>query len=197
MPSICDEITDDIVVNCDNQPVGGVKPTMYVMNLNDIEAVTYDATNPLIVTGITMKDGKKAFKYEVFKRGHKPRFTKVNGEYGDRYRHEVDTSIQVWDNKTKAQVMGLFGSAVVVIFENLQAQGDARFEIYGITTGLYVADGATRNLNENEGVLTYTLGSEDGALEPKIPHTFAKLTANVYSYVDTLTALEALTVEAV
>lgn len=172
MPSICGEITADIERDCDNQPTGGVKPTMRVINSEDVETVTYDATNPLIVTDIILKAGKKAFKYEVFKRGHKPRFTKVNGDYGDRYRHEVDSSIQVWNNATKAQVEGLNGASVIVIAENLQNSGDARFEIYGLDAGLFVADGAVRNLNENEGVYVYTLASDDLSLEPHIPRSF-------------------------
>lgn len=192
MATICGKISDDIERNCDALPVGGVKSVMRLINLEDIEAVTYDVTNPLIVTGIDLKTGTKAYKYEVFKRGHKPRFTKVNGDYGDRYRHEIDTSIQVWDNVTKAQVLGLNQAAVVAIVENLQNTGDARFEIYGLTSGLYVADGATRNLNENEGVYALTLASDDLSLEPKIPHTFAVLDGSVYDYTDTLAALVAL-----
>lgn len=192
MATICGLIDDDILRNCDALPVGGVKSVIHVMNLSDIESVTYDTTNPLIVTDIALKTGAKAYRYEVFKRGHKPSFTLVKGDYGDRYRHQIDTSIQVWDNATKAQVEGLFGGEVVVITENLQGTGDARFEIYGYSNGLSVADGATRNLGENEGVLTYTLQSEDGSLEAKIPYTFAKLTGGVYSYTATLAAVEAL-----
>lgn len=192
MATICGKISDDIERDCDTLPVGGVRSVMHLINLEDIESVTYDLANPLIVTGITLKPGTKAYRYEVFKRGHKPRFTKVNGDYGDRYRHEIDTSVQVWNNIVKAQIEGLNGAAVVAIVENLQNTGDARVEIYGLGSGMYVADGATRNLNENEGVYTLTLASDDLSLEAKIPHTFAVLVANVYDYSATIEAVTAL-----
>lgn len=192
MSSICGEIDDNILHNCDNLPVGGVKSKLRLINFDDIASVTYDVENPLIVTGITLKAGKFAYTYEVFRRGHKPRVTKVNGDNGDRYRHEIDSSIQVWTNASKRQVMGLNGGQFVAIAENLQNMGDARIEIYGLAAGLYVADGAVRNLVENDGVYTFTLASDDASLEPKIPHTFGVLTAGVYSYTDSIEALEAL-----
>lgn len=192
MPSICGEITADIERNCDVLPVGGVKSRMRLINSEDIDTITRDPANPLIVTGLTLKTGKKAFTYEVFKRGHKPRFTKVNGDFGDRYRHEVDSSIQVWDNATKAQVEGLNGASLVAIVENLQNTGDARFEIYGLESGLYVADGAVRNLNENDGVYVFTLASDDLSLEAHIPSSFWSTT-----YSATVAALEVLDAVAV
>lgn len=192
MPTICGEITADIERDCDILPVGGVKPIMRLINIEDIETVTYDATNPLIITAITLKTGKQAFKYEVFKRGHKPRFTKVNGDFKDSYRHEVDSSIQVWDNATKAQVEALNSASVVAVVENLQNTGDARIEVYGLEAGLYVADGAVRNLNENDGVYVYTLASDDLSLEPHIPRSFWATT-----YSATIAALAVLDAPAV
>ncbi len=192
MPSICGEITANIERNCDTLPVGGVKPIMRLINSDDIATIIYDVTNPLIITDITLKTGKKAFKYEVYKRGHKPRFTKVNGDFGFNYKHEIDSSIQVWDNATKAQVEGLNGASIVAIAENLQGSGDARIEVYGLEAGLFVADGAIRNLNENNGVYTFTLASDDLSLEPHIPRSFWDT-----DYTTTITALETLDVAAV
>lgn len=187
MAFICGEITADIERDCAVLPVGGVKSIMRIGNTEDIATITYDATNPLIVTSIVMKDGKQMFKWEVFKRGHKPRFEKVNGDFADRYRHIVDTSVQTWDNAVKAQVEGLNSASTFVIVDNLQNTGDARFEIYGLESGLYVADGAVRNLNENDGVYSLSLASDDLSLEPHIPRSFWATT-----YSATLTALETL-----
>jgi len=192
MAFICGEITADIERDCAILPVGGVKSTMRIGNTEDIATVTFDATNPLIVTDIVMKDGKQMFTWEVFKRGHKPRFEKVNGDFADRYRHIIDTSVQTWDNTTKAQVEGLNAASVFVIVENLQNTGDARFEIYGLDAGMFVADGAVRNLNENDGVYSLSLSSDDLSLEPHIPRSFWDTT-----YEGTLTALATLDIPAV
>lgn len=192
MPSICGEISENIERNCEIVPVGGVKPVMRLINIEDISAVVRDTDNPLIVTGITLKPGKKAFKYEVYKRGHKPRLTLVVGEFGPpQYRHEIDSSVQVWDNASKAQVEALNSASVVAILENMQKTGDARIEIYGLDSGLEVADGAVRNLAENNGVYSYTLTSADDSLEPHMPSSFWST-----SYATTVTALAALDVVA-
>lgn len=196
MPSICGGLTANIEANCDTKPVGGVLPVIRVINRVDIASVQYDADNPLIVTGITLKAGKKAFTWEVFKRGHKPRFTTVKGDFSDNYRHEIETSVQTWDNATKAQVEGIIGGSFVVIAENVQNTGDARVEIYGLDAGLEAADGAVRNLAENQGVFVITLGSDDANLEPRMPRSFAVETAGVYDYSATIEALEGLDVAA-
>jgi hypothetical protein len=192
MPTICGEISGNIERNCDILPVGGVKPVMRLINHSDIASISYDATNPLIVTGITLKQGKKAFKYEVYKRGHKPRGTYVASATGPRYRHEVDSSIQTWDNASKLQVEALNSATVVAILENVQTTGDARIEIYGLDSGLEVADGAVRNLAENDGVYSYTLASNDESLEPHMPRSLWSAT-----YAGTQTVLAGLDVAAV
>lgn len=191
MALVCGEITANIERDCNALPVGGVKSTLRLGNIEDIASIVFDVTNPLIVTDIVMKAGKKMFKYEVFKRGHKPRFEKVNGDISDRYRHVIDTSIQIWDNATKLQVEGLNGASTFAIVENLQNTGDARFEIYGLDAGLYVADGAVRNLSENDGIYTLSLSSDDQSLEPHIPRSFWSTT-----YSATVTALAELDVAA-
>ncbi len=171
MATVCNEITADVERDCDALPGGGVKPVMRLINIDDIEEVTYDVTNPVIVTNITLKTGKRAFKYEVYKNGHKPRFTRVNDDFGYAWNHEVDSSIQTWDNASKAQVIGLNGASVVAILENNQKNSDAGIEIYGLESGLGVADGAIRNLAENKGVFVFTLQSDPESLEPEIPRS--------------------------
>lgn len=195
--SVCDTISANIAKGCDNIPVAGVKSTMRLINIDDILSVTRDVVNPLIVTGITLKTGKKAFSYTVYKRGHKPRFTRVDNDFGYSWNHEVPTSIQIWDNVTKAQVKALNGASVVAILENLQTTGDARVEIYGLEAGLGVADGAVRDLAANGGIFTYTLTSDPESLEPNMPASFAKFDDGDYDYVATQAALAVLDAPAV
>jgi hypothetical protein len=198
MATICGQITAGFARDCDNKPIAGVKPRAIYLNIQDIASVTRDATNPLIVTGITLKSGKQGYAWEVYKRGHKPNFIQVDDDYGTMYRHQVPTSIQIWDNATKAQIEGLATGYGVMIMENLQQSGDARFEIYGLEAGLRSQDGATRDLAANGGVFTTTMANDEDVLESRPPASFAVSSGSpaAYSYSATLAAVEALLEEA-
>lgn len=193
MPIICGAISADILLDCNNKPIGGVDPTIYAIPIADWNAstVTYDSTNPLIVTAITPKTGKKFFKFQVFKRGHKPKFETVDGEFGVAYKHSIATNIPVYTDDVKAQIQGLTEGYSVFIVENVQKSGVA-FEIYGANGGLRMPD-LTRDLAANEGVITGTFTNDEDMNEPKPPLTF-KVTAGTYAA--TKAAVDALTVAA-
>lgn len=197
MPTICDKISADLLNNCDNRPVGGVGTILTVINQDDISSVTYDATNAQVIRSITLKSGKEAFKWEVYKNTHKPRATSVKRAYGDYWKHEIPTAIMTWDIATKKQAEALLGAKLVIIAENLQTTGDARVEVYGWDAGLSGAEGAVRDTAANDGVFNLTLANEEEYPEPHLPKTFAVDVSTVYSYSATIAAVEALWVAAV
>lgn len=192
MATICDLISANLTNNCDNKPVAGVTQKLTLINKVDILSVTYDASNAQVVTGITLKTGKKAFSWVVYKNTHKPRVTSVQGTYATYWNHEIPTAIMTWDIATKIQAEGLSEAKVIVIAENLQTSGDARFEIYGWDQGLSTAEGAVRDTAANDGVFALTLANEEGYLEPHLPKTFAVFVSTVYNYASTAAAILAL-----
>ncbi len=192
MALICGQISASLERDCENKPIGGVKSLLHIINQEDIESVTYDADNPLIVTAMTLKDGKRAWNWEVFKRNHKPKATQKDSDYATMYQHELVTYIPEWNNDVKYQAEQLANGYYVVIVENLANTTDAAFEIYGLKSGIRSQDGAIRDLGANEGLMTLTLSNDADMFEDHLPASFAVEVSNVYSYTATKAAVVAL-----
>ena len=193
MPTVCGAISEDILANCDNKPIGGVDTTIYGIPLADWNnaTLTFDAGNPLIINSIALLTGKKFFKFQVFKRGHKPKFEAVDTEFGVNYKHSIATNIPVYTDAVKAQIQALAEGYTVFIVENLQKSG-VPFEIYGAQSGLRMPD-LVRDLAANEGVITGIFTNDEDAAEPRPPYTFKTVTG---TYASTKAAVTALTVAA-
>lgn len=192
----CSILDGDILASCDNKPVGGAEPLIWVLTREDWNNAvkTYDTDNKLIVTNIALATGKRAYQWLVFKNAHKPRFTQKDNEFGVNYLHELVSAVQVWDNETKAQILGLADNKYVFIVENVQKTGDAVFEIYGAGQGLRSQDGAVRDLAANGGIYTLTMANDAEFLEPQPPLSFVKTSGSpaAFSYAATKAAVVAL-----
>jgi hypothetical protein len=189
MPTACGKLTDSFLIDCTKKPVGGVESTMYQIDKGDWNdaTLTFDATNPFIVTGITLKSGAQARQWQVFKKGHKPKFETQDGDYGATYKHSISTNIPIYTDAVKQQIPGLTEGYGVYIVENVQKSGVV-FEIYGASNGLRMPDLA-RDLAANEGVITGTLTNDEDMNEPNPPLTFKTTTG---TYAATKAALIAL-----
>lgn len=181
MPTACGAINADILVDCDNKPVGGAEATIYAINKDDWNSATktFDSTNPNIVTAITLPSGKKAYKLQVFKRGFKPKFEAQDTDYGVYYKHSIAAAIPLWTNSVKLQIPALAEGYTVFIVENVQKSGGVAFEIYGNDNGLRMPD-LTRDLGANEGVVTGTFTNDSDMNESKPPLSFLP-TAGTYT----------------
>jgi len=194
MATTCSDLDNDILADCNAKPTGGAEPLMWVLKKADYDAAvkTFDADNKLILNSIALATGKKAYQFLVFKRGHKPRFTNKDTDYGTYYLHEILTSIQIWDNATKLLIPALSDDYYTIIVENVQKSGDAVFEIYGAKNGIRVQDGAVRDLAANDGVYTCTFANDAAYPEPAPPLSFVVLDTGVFSYTATKAAITAL-----
>lgn len=194
MTLICGDIAQNFVLDCASKPVGGVKSRLHIMNSDDIASVTYDTDNPIIVRGITLKPGKRAWTWDVYKRNHKPKFEVQDAPYSTNFKHSLVSYIPEWNNDTKLQAEQLTCGFFVVVCENLQNTTDAAFEIYGLKSGIRASTFA-RDLATNEGVPTLTMTNDPDMFEDHMPASFAVLTTGgspVYSYALTAAALVAL-----
>jgi hypothetical protein len=174
MATVCGALSSDMVRDCDNKPIAGVETTIGLINIDDWNnaTITKDATNSNIITGITLPTGKKAYKLQVFKRTHKPKFEFQDGDNGVYYKHSIGTNIPLWTQAVKDQVQALAEGYVVAIVENVnKSTGSPIFEIYGAKNGLRMPDGV-RDLSTNDGLLTGTFTNDDGMNEPMPPATF-------------------------
>lgn len=192
MTLICGQLSQSFVRNCNSKPIGGVRARVWALNQDDILSITFDSTNPLIVSAITMLTGKRAWTWDVFKRNHKPKATQKDTTYSVNYQHELVTYIPEWDSVTKYAVEQLANGYYVIIVQNLQVGTDTQFEVYGIKAGMRSQDGAVRDLGANEGVMTLTLANDADMFEDHLPASFVVLTSSVYDPVATLAAIVTL-----
>lgn len=152
--ALCDILIDaDITSQCDNPFFGGYKNIGYIANLDDIDSWSH--TNGVIDEFI-MKEGKKLFKIQSV--GTQPTPTSqifVKGNYYNKWNNSVnlallDHSPEAIENIIKPMASG---ARFVVFLEHrkmIMTTGDDEirsgetFEVFGLTKGLQLQDGASR-----------------------------------------------------
>lgn len=175
MPT-CDELTDDILYDCDNPPTGGANDRLILLNYSDVQdaAVTLDGTNPLVVTNIVLASGIQGYVYEGLNNSNEPRTALVKGRYVNGYDHEVRFKVFKNSPDTKKQLNKLDGALVVAIVQNNHkgASGNAAFEIYGLENGLrlqelerIIADA------ETQGAYNLLIRNDEVSRPSSLPHT--------------------------
>lgn len=175
--NLCEKIIQAcIAADCANPLYAGVDSLAYIANYSDIASVTYDQTNPSIVTGITMKtdtvgssDVPRCF-YTVQQLGNKPfegsQTEFAEGVYGNRVTHTIQ--LAVTDNGpeiTEKVIDRLLNGKFVVILKNdyVHTNGDNKYSVYGLSKGLKCT-GMTRELyGDNESAWVVTLTEENAA----------------------------------
>src|SRR3990167_2375110 len=92
MPSLaaCTLLDGNLTIDCADPIQGGVEDLLYLANKDDIDTVTRDGTNPLIVTGITLKSGASLYKVEGQNNSHNTKWERVKLAYSVVYNHSVD-----------------------------------------------------------------------------------------------------------
>jgi len=185
----CTSVLSVAITNsCDSLPVGNVETKGWIINIEDLDksGTTFLAGNTLVATNLVMVGVKVAFPVTVLKNSLGGTFEGVKKEYGGmKYKHSVSINFTDYNNDNKERIDELVKSNVVIVLEN-KNKTDATFEIYGYYAGLF-ADSVTRNTNENDGVVSLVMSSEDGNEDSKMPLSFYKT-----DYATSLAALVAL-----
>lgn len=173
---ICDALTAGIAYDCANPPSGGVNDRLILLNFADVEAatVTYDNTNPIIVSNIALAGSAVGYVFEGVNNSNEPRAAMVKGRYVNGYDHEV--RFKCFDNSptAKLQLGKLDGAQVVAIVQNNRkgATGNSAFEIYGLQTGLRLQE-LERILAdaETQGAYNILLRNDEISRPSSLPHT--------------------------
>ncbi len=195
--TICGAINANILYDCANPLQGGAESTLYLFNRDDIAAFVADSGNPNIIRSITMKSNKLGFRFEGYKKSVKPKTTGKLKNFGYYWLHEIDFLILANSSAVKAQVEALALGYYVAIVVNKQKTSDSAVEIFGMSQGLSLNDGAIRDVSDanTEGAWSLKIASEAGFEEPHTAASFAVLSSGqtpVYDYTATITALDAL-----
>lgn len=170
--SACGAITAGIEIECNDPLVAGVDATFYIANKDEIASITFDPTNPMLATDITMVATKTFYAVEGQLQSNEPSFAMVKGKYVNQCEHTVGFLVFKIDPATKAQILQMKDGNFVCIVKNnyTGATGNSKYEIYGAQAGLK-ADVMERNPNDTENLGAYkiTLKTQEYARESKPP----------------------------
>ena len=171
----CNGITIGSDYDCLDPLKAKVSEALYVGNLNDIESVTYDVTNPTLVTAIVMKQTKQMFTFQGVRSTVKPQVDLVASDVNVGFSHQCDFSVFEVDAPQKENLQAMATVSQFLIYQNPKdsSLGDAVWEIMGINSGLEMAtlvrmpaDGATG------GAYTCQLKTPEAASETELPNSY-------------------------
>lgn len=185
----CDGLlTSDILFDCDNAMVGGIEVNVLLFNHKDIDksAVTFSATNKMVMTNFQLKASKTGFLFQGVKQVNSASFELVKKEFGpDKFKHIFAGTILNFSAENKERLMEMSEGSKYAVMLELKWKGalavDA-FQLFGYESGLEL-NVATFGTNVNDAVITIELSSADGYEEAKPAFTVLET-----DYETTLTA---------
>src|SRR3569833_3087117 len=133
--SIYNKINAGFSLGTGDPITSGIEDVIYIFNQDDI-ALTYDTTNPLIVTGLTAASGAKIYKFE----GTNNRFNTMSKlaktQVGPRYTEEIDFNIAGFSVDIIAQLMAMgYGRVKAIAIYNYNSCVSA-VDLFGAVNGL-------------------------------------------------------------
>src|SRR5471030_1395489 len=132
--SIYNKINAGFALGTDEPVTAGIEDLIYVFNQDDF-TLTFDTTNPLIVTGLTAVSAAKIYKFEGTNNSFNTTSKLAKTSVGPRYTEEIDFNIAGLsvDIKTQLQAMG-YGRVCVIAVNNYNSS-DSAVELFGAVNG--------------------------------------------------------------
>ena len=188
MPSDC-ILSRDIVFDCTNKPTKGSENRLIVIEKENIDTVTLNNTNKLIVEAMTLASGKRAFEYVGNGMPIATNKSKIVDENGVRWMHNVSFTIEGNTPEIKNELNRFEQKPLVVITKNFykgDATGKSVYEIFGLDNPVYMEECA-----DEEGNMRWAcvFRNKEGYESPTPPHNFF-----ITSLATTEAAVEALLV---
>ncbi|MDB5030538.1 hypothetical protein [Mucilaginibacter sp.] len=179
-----------------SQPVtSGIEDVIYLFNADDI-TLTYDATNPLIITGLTAVSTAKVYKFEGTNNSFNTISKLAKTQVGPRYTEEIDFNIAGLSTDVKTQLMAMgYGRVRAIAINNYKAS-DSSIELFGAVNGLILTDAERNAADETvEGGYKLKLTNPDKLKEPYPPRAISIAPeSGSATYASTIAAIEALLV---
>jgi len=170
---VCGKLSSSILASCNVPLQSGTADRAIIINLDDIESVTYGA-NDLVVEAITLKDTKVAYQIDGINNSIRPTATLVQLTFKKMFDHMVQMiGFDISPTVKKSLTEGLEGR-YVIITENLfkGTAGNSAFEIYGLTVGLELTVlSKDPNNQDTQGGFDFTFATNKNK-EPRMPLTF-------------------------
>lgn len=166
-----DGIYSAITSDCTTQRSGGIEVVAWLLNRNDV-SITFDATNPVLITAMANAVGKQAVQIKGTRKLLNAGHSIVSAEdRADKWSHffnlqgfEVDADSILNMDKLED---------VIIIYERKSktSDGDGDFVIRGARTGLYKS-ADDRDENTVDGARVLALSSQGGEEEPNSENIF-------------------------
>jgi hypothetical protein len=171
----------------------GIEDVVYIFNQDDI-ALTYDITNPLIVTGLTAVSAAKVYKFEGTNNSFGTTSKLAKTQVGPRYTEEVDFNIAGLSVDIKTQLTAMGYGRVCAITVNNYKSSDSAIELFGAVNGLILTDAERNAADETlDGGYKLKLTNPDKLKEPYPPRAVSIAPqSGTATYASTIAALEAL-----
>jgi hypothetical protein len=176
-----------------SEPItSGIEDVVYIFNQDDI-ALTYDATNPLIITGLTAVGSAKVYKFEGTNNSFNTMSKLAKTQVGPRYTEEIDFNIAGLSVDVKAQLMAMGYGRVKAIAVNNYKDSDSAVELFGAVNGMIVTEAERNAADETlDGGYKIKLTNPDKLKEPYPPRavSVAPTGGGSATYASTIAALK-------
>ena len=171
----------------------GIEDVVYIFNQDDI-ILTYDITNPLIVTGLTAVSAAKVYKFEGTNNSFGTTSKLAKTQVGPRYTEEIDFNIAGLSVDIKTQLTAMGYGRVCAITVNNYKSSDSAIELFGAVNGLILTDAERNAADETlDGGYKLKLTNPDKLKEPYPPRAVSIAPqSGTATYASTIAALEAL-----
>lgn len=165
----CGKISANLVLAECGVSAAGVHPEVILFNHADIDTVSAEGG---VVSGITLKTGAYAYKYETYKNAVEASSPINKGTYITRFQHQVIFRAFNKTQEIKDQLNALANGKVVAIVKNVAADESTKYEVYGLDNGLVMTDLQNASNDADGIVYAVTLSSDNNALEGSLPASF-------------------------
>jgi len=191
--SIYNKINAGFSLGTGSPVTSGIEDVIYIFNQDDI-TLTYDVTNPLIVTGLTAVGSAKVYKFEGTNNSFNTMSKLAKTQVGPRYTEEIDFNIAGFSVDIKAQLMAMGYGRVRAIAVNNYSSSDSAIELFGAVNGLMLTDAERNAADETlDGGYKLKLTNPDKLREPYPPRAVSIAPeSGSATYASTIAALEAL-----
>jgi len=191
--SIYNKINAGFSLGTDSPVTAGIEDVIYIFNQDDI-TLTYDTTNPLIITGLSAVSAAKIYKFEGTNNSFNTSSKLAKTSVGPRYTEEIDFNIAGFSVDIKTQLMAMGYGRVCAIAVNNYNASDSAVELFGAVNGLILTDAERSAADETlDGGYKLKLTNPDKLREPYPPRAISIApTSGTATYASTIAAIEAL-----
>lgn len=195
---LCGDITAGFT-NCGQAASApGLEEFLYGFNKDEF-VITYDTTNPLIITAITPIGSAVIYKIRGAGDSFDASSTLQQKAVGPRFAELVMFNMSSNSTAVKKFVVNAGSGRVCYIIVNNDKSTDGAIELYGATVGLKLTDNTVRKASDEDlqGGWKFEAGNPKGLLEPYPPRAIAiPGVSGPATYATSLAAIEALLVNA-